>query len=77
MSIKVTWGNHKLGSDTLIFNMGPAKTCPSKTLGLCPIYNSTLSVRARCYAEAAEIQYKDRCVKSRERIMFENRFYSN
>lgn len=42
-------GNTKIGKDTLIINMGSAKECPSKKLGMCKI--------ERCYALQAEIQY--------------------
>lgn len=44
-------GNHKLGRDTLIFNMGPASTCPSRKLGLCQIPEN------RCYALKSEFLY--------------------
>ena len=60
--IKIKYGNLKLGDDTIIFNMGPALTCPSKRLNLCPIYNESLLVKAKCYAEKAEILYKDKCI---------------
>ena len=43
-------GNHKLSQSVLIFNMGPAKTCPSKKLGLC----RTCRI---CYASKAEKLY--------------------
>ena len=42
-------GNLKIGKDTLILNMGSAKDCPSKKLGLCKIAN--------CYAFKAEYLY--------------------
>ncbi len=51
--IRLKFGNHKLGDDTAIINMGPANTCPSKQLGLCEVINKGI----RCYAEKAEIQY--------------------
>jgi len=43
-------GNKKLGKDTAIFNMNPAKFCPSEKLGLCSICN-------KCYAKKAERLY--------------------
>lgn len=48
--MKFAKGNLKLGKDTLIFNMGPAVTCPSKQLGLCKLAH-------KCYAMKAERQY--------------------
>lgn len=44
-------GNHKIGKDTLIFNMTPATHCPSKTLGMCKL-------PGKCYAMKAERMYK-------------------
>lgn len=51
----IKWGNRKIGQDTMIFNMGTAKQCPSKRLGLC----RTINQKVKCYAEKAEIQYKE------------------
>lgn len=51
---KIKFGNHKLGDDTCIFNMGSAKCCPAKLKGLCHVVNLGI----KCYAEKAEIQYK-------------------
>ena len=42
-------GNLKIGKDTMIINMGSAKECPSKKLGLCKI--------EKCYANKAEYLY--------------------
>ena len=47
----IQFGNTKLPKTTVIFNMGPAKTCPSKKLGLCEL-------SAKCYALKAERLYK-------------------
>lgn len=47
------FGNKKLGDDTVIFNLGTAKNCPSKKLGMC----NAIKCGARCYALKAEIQY--------------------
>lgn len=47
------FGNHKLGDDTAIFNMGSALDCPSRKLGMCEVVNKGY----RCYAEKPEIQY--------------------
>lgn len=44
-------GNHKLGKDTIIFNMTSATDCPSHKLGLCKIG------KTRCYAMKAERCY--------------------
>lgn len=57
----VKFGNHKLGDDTAIFNMGTAIDCPSRRLGLC----RTINQGVRCYAEKAEIQYKDHVINAR------------
>lgn len=43
-------GNHKLGKDTLILNMSPARDCPSRKKGLCKVADI-------CYARKAERQY--------------------
>jgi hypothetical protein len=51
MQFKYSIGNHKIGTDTLIFNMGPALTCPSRARGLCQV------PAGRCYAMKAERQY--------------------
>ena len=48
--LEIKTGNSKLGTDTLIFNMGTAKDCPSKALGLCAVCDD-------CYALAPEKQY--------------------
>lgn len=50
--LEVAKGNLKLGTDTLILNMGTAETCPSKQLGFC-------RVGERCYARKAEKLYKN------------------
>ena len=43
-------GNKKIGKDTLIFNMNPAKHCPAEKLGLCEHVKI-------CYAKKAERLY--------------------
>lgn len=45
------FGNTKLPKSTAIFNMGPAKNCPSAKLGLCEL-------STKCYALKAERLYK-------------------
>lgn len=57
----IKFGNHKLGDDTAIFNMGTAQDCPSRKLGLC----RTINQGVKCYAEKAEIQYKEHVVNAR------------
>lgn len=52
--IKLKFGNTKLGNDTLILNMGPAETCPSKKKGYCEVINKGIT----CYAYKAERCYK-------------------
>jgi len=53
-------GNNKLDRSILIFNMGTAKKCPSRKLGLCKVCKD-------CYAKKAEVQYKDHVINFRER----------
>jgi len=48
--IEMRLGNTKLPKDTLIFNMGTAKECPSKLLGLCKIPD-------KCYALKPETNF--------------------
>ena len=50
-------GNLKIGTDTIIFNMGSATNCPSKLAGLCDI---------NCYAMKAENMYP-LCMPYRDR----------
>ena len=47
---EVSQGNSKIGTDTIIFNMGSATHCPSRAKGLCKLGR-------RCYALKAEILY--------------------
>ena len=49
--VPFSMGNKKLPKTTAIFNMGTAKDCPSKTLGLC-------QCEGVCYARKSEICYK-------------------
>lgn len=49
--MKFSNGNHKIGKDTLIFNMTSATNCPSKKLGLCKLPD-------KCYAMKSERMYK-------------------
>ncbi|HSQ84202.1 MAG TPA: hypothetical protein VLM43_05695 [Desulfobacterales bacterium] len=51
-ALRLSVGNLKLGDDTIIFNMGPSKTCPSKTLGMCQVCGC-------CYAGKAERIYPE------------------
>ena len=46
------YGNKKIGSDTLIFNLCSAHDCPSRMLGLCQLENPS-----KCYALKAEKMY--------------------
>lgn len=55
----VTFGNSKLPKSTMIFNMGPAATCPSRQRGLCQCPD-------KCYADKAERMYPT-CLPYRER----------
>lgn len=59
----IKFGNHKLGKDTLIFNMETATHCPSRKLGICPVVNAGL----KCYAHKAEITYKNVVPQYRKR----------
>lgn len=58
--LEFTIGNLKLGTDTMIFNMGSALECPSLKLGLCKIENG------RCYAASPEKMYP-KCKPYRDR----------
>ena len=66
-------GNHKLPSTTATFNMTPAKSCPSKRLGLC---KASLQ-GAKCYANKAEyfrptvLPYRERQAKLWQKITAE------
>ena len=51
MGIEVSNGNLKIGKDTLIYNITPAKECESRKLGMCQIPD-------KCYAMKAERLYK-------------------
>ena len=51
--LNISFGNHKLGDNILIINMGTATDCPSAKLGLCNAINNGI----KCYALKAEIQY--------------------
>lgn len=57
------FGNHKLGDDTAIFNMGTATDCPSRKRGLCEVSNQGI----KCYALKAEQQYPKTVPAARER----------
>lgn len=56
------FGNHKLGDDTAIFNMGTATSCPSRLRGLCEVCNNGY----KCYALKAEQQYPNTVPQARE-----------
>jgi hypothetical protein len=43
--LELARGNKKVGADTLIFNMSPATTCPSKARGLCNNVNICYAAR--------------------------------
>lgn len=51
--LNIKFGNHKLGDDTAIFNMGSALDCPSRKLNMCEVIKKGY----KCYAEKPEIQY--------------------
>ena len=48
--LEMARGNHKIGEDTLILNMGPAIGCPADLLNKCACADV-------CYAKRAEVQY--------------------
>jgi len=68
--IKCKFGNHKIGKDTLIFNMSSAASCPSRSKGMCEVINQGF----RCYADKAESQYKHRTLNAREE---QKRYWNN
>lgn len=47
----IKFGSMKLPKSTMVFNMGSAKDCPSKTLGFCLVVD-------KCYARKDEKLYK-------------------
>lgn len=50
--IKVSNGNKKIGSDTLIINMNSATDCPSRARGLCRVADKCYAMKAeRCYPQ--------------------------
>lgn len=51
--LRLKFGNHKLGDDTGVINMGTATECPARKLGMCDVVNKGL----KCYAEKPEQQY--------------------
>ncbi len=55
--LKVSVGNTKIGTDTLILNMGTAHNCPSAKLGLCSLAHSKHGGDGSCYALKAEYIY--------------------
>jgi len=61
--IRIKFGNHKLGNDIGIINMGSSERCPSRKLGLC----RTINKGVKCYAKKAEDQYKDTCINYRNK----------
>lgn len=61
--LEVSFGNSKLGSHTLIINMGTAMDCPSAKLGMCNAINSG----AKCYALKAEQLYANNVPDYRHR----------
>jgi len=60
----LTFGNDKLPSSTAIFNMGPAKTCPSRKLGLCQAY---VDGKCVCYARGPEMRFPKTVLPHRQR----------
>jgi len=61
--LELKFGNHKLGDDTAILNMGTAVECPSRKLGLCKVVDDGI----KCYAEKAEVQYPNTVPAARKR----------
>lgn len=55
-----TVGNSKVGKDTIIFNLQPARFCPSFENGMCKIVKADEdgNFRIACYAYQDERQYK-------------------
>lgn len=60
--IRVKFGNHKLGDDTLIFNMGSSADCPSRKKGLCRVVHQNI----KCYAAKPEECAKERTLTARK-----------
>lgn len=53
----ITKGNLKLPKSSLIFNICPASTCPSRALGMCQLDKCGIG-SGKCYAMKAEKQYR-------------------
>lgn len=64
-------GNNKIGLDTLVFNQGTARDCPSKAMGLCEFCNIVKGFRGAlghgklCYA--AKMEFSDKVINYRLR----------
>jgi len=57
--IPVQIGNHKLGKDTIIYNITSSTNCPSRPLGLCQIPNKCYAMKAERYNKRS-LPYKQR-----------------
>jgi len=70
--LKVSLGNKKIGKDTIIFNLGPAKECPSALLDMCELAPKELGGNGKCYALKAERMYPNSWVFRRiQRIQWQ------
>ncbi len=63
-----SFGNTKLPKTTAIFNITPARDCPSQKLGLCQLKDAK-----KCYALKAERMYKQVIpFRERQKLFWEN-----
>lgn len=56
-NLGLTFGNAKIGKDTIIINLNSATNCPSARLGLCPLGPKRFNGDGSCYALKAEKFY--------------------
>jgi hypothetical protein len=58
----IKFGNIKLPKTTMIFNLGPAATCPAKKLGLCAIANDCYALKPETNSRTKKVvcSYRER-----------------
>ena len=62
--IELKFGNRKLPTTTMVYDMGTSRDCPSKALGLCKVVNEY--GENGCYAAGPE-KFRPNCLPCRER----------
>lgn len=70
--MELSLGNDKLPDNTLILNMGSAKTCPSWKLGLCKV-KCPITGKKECYALQPELMRpKVKAYRDRQEVYWKN-----